>query len=247
MTMLMIAGVAALVFGQANSGADMLAKHAAALSSAKSLSVTFTVRNFPSAAVEYKLVYSKPGMLRIDTPRGYLITDGETIWEYMADDNSYTEYPGGLEDVMDQVSKNEYLAWASFFIKDQFKGVRDAAVGKMISIKGNKVVEVNYTIDASKSLRGTLLIDLETGIARGAVIKAARSGDSVETVVSAKEIQLGNSPADASVFAFVPPEGAKKVEFSAKELAKWYDSIDEGLKVAKATNRMVFASFGAAW
>ncbi|MBA3727528.1 MAG: hypothetical protein H0W86_14135, partial [Armatimonadetes bacterium] len=46
---------------------------------------------------------------------------------------------------------------------------------------------------------------------------------------------------------FAPPAGSKKIEIAVGDLAKWYDNLDEGLKVATATGRMVFVDFGAEW
>ncbi|MBA2306958.1 hypothetical protein H0W26_02395, partial [Candidatus Dependentiae bacterium] len=78
-------------------------------------------------------------------------------------------------------------------------------------------------------------------------ISAARAGDSDETVVKATELSLNGEPLAESTFAFAPPAGSKKIEIAVGDLAKWYDNLDEGLKVATATGRMVFVDFGAEW
>ena len=245
MSMIAVAGVAALL--AQSSGQDMLAKHVATLSSAKSLTVTYTVQQIPAAPEDYKLVFNKPNMLRIESPSGIIQTDGKTIWEYIKSSNEYTELPGDMKTMMGYVNKPEVYAWAAFFMPDQFKGVKDASTGKKMTMKGASVTEVNFTISSMKNLTGTLYFDPVLGAARGASMKASRGGDSVETLLKARDIQISDKDADTGLFTFSAPAGAKKVEVSAGDLAKWYHDLDEGMKVAKATNRMVFLDFGAVW
>jgi thiol-disulfide isomerase/thioredoxin len=240
MSMFAIASFALLA--QTGQGQDMLAKHVAALSAAGSLSVTFSVERLPAAAQEYKLVFSRPNSLRVETPAGLLITDGKTVWEYTKATNEYTEFSGDMKSVLDTVGKDEFFAWAAFFMPDQFKSVSGAAVGKKLSMKGTPVTEVKFTVGGQKGKVGTLYFDSTVGLARGASVKT----DTYEVVTKAKDIQVSDS-ADASLFAFKAPAGAKKVEIAAGDLAKWYHSLDEGLKVAKATGRMVFLDFNATW
>ncbi|MCH8274384.1 MAG: hypothetical protein IH851_06315 [Armatimonadetes bacterium] len=248
MSISLVVGVAAALFvPQANGGSDLLAKHVAALQTAKSLDVTFTVRVLPAAGAEYRLQFSRPAMLRIDRPDGFLLTDGSTVWTYWSESNSYNQRPGGIKDLLDELKDDSLAAWAAFFLPDQFKKVEDVQAGSKISMLGNPVIPVTFTIDKRASLTGTLYIDPKSGIARGASIKAARGGDSVEQLIMAKQISVGTTPLSASAFNFTAPAGAEEVEYSAAELAKWYEDLDEALKVAQATNRMLYVEFGAVW
>lgn len=242
-----IVALAAVTLLQVNAGPGLLAKHAASLANAKSMTVDFTVERLPAAPESYHLVYSKPNSFRIEYPGGMMMTDGTTLWEYDKAKNEYLEGPGDLASLSKKLQSNEYYAWAAFFFPDQLKGVKDATAGRKISMKGVPVTTVNFTIDATRSLTATFYVDEKLGVARGASIKAARGGDSVETLVKAQNLTLSDTAAEASLFAFVPPGGSKKVEIAAGDLAKWYEDLDEGLKVAKATNRMVFVDFGAEW
>jgi outer membrane lipoprotein-sorting protein len=242
-----IVALAAVAFLQVNAGPGLLAKHTASLSNAQSLTVDFTVERLPAAPENYRLVYSKPNMLRIEYPGGMMMTDGTKLWEYDKAKNEYLEGPGDLASLSKKISSNEYYAWAAFFFPDQLKGVKDANAGKKITMKGSPVVPVDFTIDSTKSLTATFYIDEKLGAARAASVKAARGGDKVETLVKATNIEINDKPADTSLFAFSPPAGAKKVEIAAGDLEKWYEDLSEGLKVAKATNRMVFVDFGAVW
>jgi outer membrane lipoprotein-sorting protein len=244
MSILVLAVATAL---QIDAGPGLLAKHVTSLSSAQSLTVDFTVERLPAAPENYRLVYSKPNLLRIDYPGGLMMTDGKTLWEYDKAKNEYLEGPGDLASLSKKISSNEYYAWAAFFFPDQLKGVKDANAGKKISMKGSPVVPVDFTIDAMKSLTATFYIDEKLGAARAASVKAARGSDKVETLVKATNIEISDKPAETSLFTFAPPSGAKKVEIAAGDLEKWYEDLDEGLKVAKATNRMVFVDFGAVW
>ena len=65
-----IVALADVTLVQVNAGPGLLAKHAATLGNAKSLTVDFTVERLPAAPENYRLVYSKPNMLRIEYPGG---------------------------------------------------------------------------------------------------------------------------------------------------------------------------------
>lgn len=246
MSILAMAGVAALL-ANASSGGDLLAKHSDTLKKAESLSVVFTVEEIPAAPVQYRLVYSKPNMLRYETPTTITITDGKTLWEYSKKNNEYTERPGDMKEMLKQIQSNEFVAWAAFFIPEQLAKVKDANVSKKMSMKGNPVTQVDFTLDSSKSKVASFYIDDKLGVARGASVRAARGGMSTETIVKANEIVISDKPADTDLFAFEAPAGAKKVEIAAADMTKWYHNLEEGLKVAKATNRMVFIDFNASW
>jgi thiol-disulfide isomerase/thioredoxin len=135
------------------------------------------------------------------------------------------------------------MAWAAFFFADHLKGVKDATVGRKVSMGGNQVTAVNFTVDPIKNLTGTLYVDEKLGVARGASVK----GSAGEVLVKSSSLELSDKTADVSMFAFSPPAGSKKVEIVAGDLTKWYTSIEEGLKVAKATRRLAFVDFTATW
>lgn len=241
-----LASTLLLAVGQAD-GAGLIAKHEQALREAKSLTVTFTVQHLPAAPEEVTLTFSRPGLIRIESPSILRMTDGNKVWEYDKKSNSYTEFEGGLEEAMDWLKADDVYAWAAFFTKDQFSKVTNVKSGNPRMILGHRVVPVEFTIDARSSKTGTLYIDQALGVARGASIKAARSGDSSELIVLAKDISLGTDALGASDFKFAEPAGAKKVEVSARDMGKWYTDLSEALKIAKASNRLVFIDIGTEW
>jgi outer membrane lipoprotein-sorting protein len=241
-----VASALLLAVGQAD-GTALIAKHEQALRDAKSLKVTFTVQHLPAAPEEVTLTFSRPSLIRIESPSVLRMTDGNKVWEYDKKSNSYTEFDGGLQEAMDWLTADDVYAWAAFFIKDQFAKVSNVRVGSPRVILGNRVTPVEFTIDARSSKTGTLYVDQALGIARGASFKAARSGDSSELIVLAKEISVGTEALSAADFKFVEPAGAKKVEVSARDMGKWYTDLSEALKVAKATNRLVFIDIGTEW
>jgi outer membrane lipoprotein-sorting protein len=237
----MLAGIA---LASTNQGGDILANHAAKLSAAKSLSVTFTVEHIPAAPVTYKLAYAKPDKIRLEYPGGMIVSDGKTTVEYTTSSNEYVESEAG-KDTMSKVLDPDVAAWAAFFMPDQLKGVKDSKVVRKLSMKGNAVTQIDFTLNAGKNQTATFYVDDKLGIARGAAIKASKSGMSTEVVVKASDIAIDS--VDDSLFAFSAPAGAKKVEIAVGDLSKWYYNLEEGLKVAKATNRMVFLDFNATW
>lgn len=228
---------------QANAGPGLIAKHTTSLSNAQSMTVEFTVERLPAAPENYRLVYSKPNQLRIEYPGGMMMTDGSTLWEYTKKTNEYLEGPGDLASMAAKVKSNEYTAWAAFFFPDQLKGVKDATAGKPISMKGSPVTPVNFTFDSTKGTTATFYIDEKMGVAKAASVKTPRG----ETLVKASSIELSDKAAETSLFAFSPPAGSKKVEIVAGDLTKWYENLEEGLKVAKATRRLAFVDFTATW
>jgi thiol:disulfide interchange protein len=112
-------------------------------------------------------------------------------------------------------------------------------------MKGTPVTEVKIAGQYGETV---VFMDTKENVARGAEFKFAKNGITATTLVIASELKIGSEASDAGVFALETlPADAKKVEFSAADLTKWYYNLDEGLKVAKATNRMVFLDFNASW
>jgi thiol-disulfide isomerase/thioredoxin len=245
--MSMFLAASTLLLTQAGGGQEMLAKHVSTLSAAKSLTVTYSVEHIPAAAEDYKLVLSRPGMVYFESPQTLIVGDGKNVWEYNKLSNEYIESQGSLKEALTKIGGDETYAWAAFFLPDQFKGLKDVTVGKKIRMKGTEVTEVKFTIDSSKNKTAIIYFDPTLGAARGSALRAARTGDPVETLVKAKDIQISGAEADAATFAFSAPKGAKKVEITSADLTRWYHDLEEGMKVAKATNRMVFVDFNATW
>lgn len=245
---ILLSAVLAMSVGaaQAKSGQTILNEHVSALQQAKSLSVKFTVQKLPAAAQEYQLDFSKPGMLRLTTPEGVIVTDGKTVWEYDKKSNEYLESPGGVNAV-NKLMQEPFFAWTAFFYPEQFKGVRTITVGNRQTVKGVQVQPISFNPGGDPTILATLLIDESNKIARGATFKVTKGAQTSETLVLASEVNISDVSLENGIFAFSPPAGAKKVEFSSKDLEKWYHDLDEAISVAKATDRMIFLDVYAEW
>lgn len=193
------------------SGLDpILASHESKLTSANSLTAKFTVQKLPGAPVEYSLTYSKPNMLRVDSPDGFTLTDGKTLWVYDKAKNSYTEAAADEKTALNQSGAIAVYAWSSFFNKEALKEAKGAKAGAKRNIKGNVVNEITFTTNEGKQTV-TMYIDAKLGIARGASVRVGE----VETIVLASELTMGTTALDAAKFAFTPPTGSTKVEAPA--------------------------------
>jgi outer membrane lipoprotein-sorting protein len=214
-----VAGFA--LMGQASVAKGLFTTHANALKDAKSLQVTYTARQASSPSVEYKLAYSKPDMFRIDSPTGFVMTDGKTVWEYNKADNTYSEAPGGQEVLLARVQQDDVYAWSAFFLADPLKPLRNLNSGTKRVIKANAVTEVTFGIGESGKKTATLFLDNKLGIARGMTVRNETDGGPVELLVLATDIKLNVEPLPASEFTFVAPAGAKKAEKPKEAPATW--------------------------
>jgi outer membrane lipoprotein-sorting protein len=196
-------GVAA-IFGQGTLP-SLLTRHCQTLQEAGSLTASVTVQPSGGAPESYRLTYSKPNLLKIETPSGYLLSDGQNVYEYTKSSNSYSSSPA--ESLAKTAEREEVFAWAAFFAKEPLKAFRSAHVGAKRTLKGNAVTELMATLGGNREGEVTLFIDDKLGIARGFMLK---EGEKRWTVL-ASEIQIGSAKA-ASEFAFAPPEGVKKAE-----------------------------------
>jgi thiol-disulfide isomerase/thioredoxin len=242
MSLFVTAGVIVSVLAQGNSGATLLADHVSNLQKAQSLKVAFTVQSLPAAAEKYSLEFSKPGMLRVETPSSIYISDGKLVTEYVKSRNEYTQVDGGLAEVGKMLKGDEFSVWAAFFFPEQFKDAK-STVGAKITMNGTAVTPVTVNFGDKTA---TVYVDPKLGIARGAAFKTTKNGASAELLVRSTEITVGGAPSASEVFAFSPPVNAKKVEYSG-DPTKWYYDLEEGMKVAKATGKMIFLDFNATW
>lgn len=226
------------------SGTDVLGKHASTLNAAQTFKATFTVQNFPAAPVEYKVEFSKPGMLRIETPATIYLSDGQTYAEYDKARNEYVVQKGDAKALLQSIKSDEFVVWAAFFLPDQFKSVKSATIGQRLNMRGSTVTPVQFAYNGKDV---TLFIDPTTGIARGGEFKVTKDGINLRTLVLASSFELGAETSVENFSIHSLPADAKKVEISASAMGKWYYNLEEGFKVAKATGRMVFLDFNASW
>lgn len=238
-----LSGIMVALLAQ-GSGTDALAKHASTLNAAQTFKATFTVQNFPAAAVEYKVEFSKPGMLRIETPSTIYLSDGKTYAEYDKARNEYVVREGDAKKLLQSMNSSVFAVWAAFFLPDQFKAVKSATTGQKLNMKGTAVTPVRFSAEGKDI---TFFIDPASGIARGGEFKTSKAGAEARTLVVASALEIGGEASLETFSINSLPADAKKVEVSAADMGKWYYNLEEGLKVAKATGRMVFLDFNATW
>lgn len=183
-----------------------LASNAKTLLEGGALTAAFTVTPIGGASAAYTLKYSKPNLLRIDSPDGFVQSDGKDVYIYTKASNDFTVTPLSDAGLLGITGADEVWGWLAFFAKEPFKGFKTVQVGGKRTIKGNPVSEFPVTL--AGDVTGTIYVDAKLGIVRGFAIKNSKK----DLLVMATEIEVGKDPADPAAFAFVAPQGAKKAE-----------------------------------
>lgn len=196
----------------------LLEKSASTLHDAKTLTMTYTVRPVSGSPIEYKLSYSRDGMVRIESPTEYTIATGTTIYTYTRAGNSYTETKEDDKSLGAVVASDEVYPWAAFFLKEPLKGVLNAKTGSKRNLKGRPVTEVTFDLKGEGNKSGTIFIDDQTHIPMGMSLKRMKGNTAEEILVLATDVKL-DAPVSEDLFAFRAPSGAKKVEASAQTTA----------------------------
>jgi len=189
--------------------------HIAALQSAQSLTITFSVTRLPAAPEEYTLSYSKPNKLRIESPSKLIISDGTKLYVLDKSSNTYTEATANLL----ASAGDEVFAWAAFFDPKSFANALKVESGAKRKIKGKSVTEVILRMPGDRV--ATLYVDDKTGVARGGSMKSPAGDHSDEVLALSETMMLGKEPLTDSEFAFTPPAGAKLQEAPKVELVRY--------------------------
>lgn len=178
---------------------------AKALQDAATFQATFTVTPSGGANRAYKLSYAKPNFFKIESPEGFVLSDGKDLYDYKKATNEFTVTP--LSDALVRSTSGalEFWGWASFFTKDPFKDVRAQASGHR-KIKDNEVDVVSATFGVGGE--ATIFVDSKLGLVRGFMAKNKEK----DLLVMASELKVGAEAPAAGAFAFAAPEGAKKAE-----------------------------------
>lgn len=191
---------------------SLLKSHTDALQKAPSISITFTVNRLGSEIQDEKLVISKPGLVRWETPAKIVIANGTTISEVDRKSNSYTETDQTPESLKAVFGDDVIWAWSALVDAQFTKPITDAKTGASRNVKGAAVKELTT---ARKDRLVTLYIDNKLGFARGVTFESESGGQKVTNVVLASEIEVGKEPLMANSTAFTLPAGAKKMEKAA--------------------------------
>lgn len=243
---LIAAGLAAIAV--AASTGDLSPKmraHAEALASAPGLHAKFNVVAVGGASADYEVQFAKPDKARISTPAKLVVADGTTLTTYDRAGNSYTRQKQSPELLMAEFASPELGMWLTFFDPkacDRLAATKDLGKKKL---RGMQLDAVDVVVDPKGETTASLYLDPADSMPRVAEIHRSTGTGKVSHVVSVTEISL-DAPA-AEVFAFTPPAGAKEVDLSAMKAGEWLHNLDEALKLAKASGKLVLVDFMAEW
>lgn len=194
--------------------------HSEKLLGGKSLTVKYTLQEIGGSPIEKTAILGKPNRLRIESASQLTISDGKTLRILNKKSNEYLEMPAPNEP--DKSMQNDTWLWTAFFNPKFGDSIGNSKAGKVRKIKGVSVREVEVTLAKNPGTTATLLIDDSLGIARGMIWRET-APKAFEMVIFADEIVLDKEP-DEKLFAFVPPDGAKKVDAgtsSAPDTPTW--------------------------
>ncbi len=191
----------------------LLQLHLKTLREAQSLTGTINVTAIGEAPTEYRISYQKPNLLKIAGPEGYTVTDGKTVYTYSSKDKTYSEKPA-TKDALQAILRKDLYAWSAFFFLADKDFAKSGKLGATRNMKGNVVTEITVTAPEEGFGQATLYMDEKLGFARGFTLKTTQK----EYLSVATELKVSTDPLPAEAFAFMAPEGAKKVEADAKPL-----------------------------
>lgn len=176
------------------------------LQAAKELQVSYTVQVVGGAAEDYTIHFAKPDEFVIETPTGFIQSDGKLIHTYTKKSNTYTETVATPEAVAAIWAKPEVWGWAGFFDAKYADKIATSKADEAKSIKGMTLTPVNASGENLPAI--TFYIDASTSTIQGYLRKDKDSS----TIVMASKVETSDTAPDATMFAFVAPADSKKVE-----------------------------------
>lgn len=190
----------------------VLKGHVDKLKGAPSLTVTFTVNRIGSELEDQKLVLSKSGLLRWETPNTITIVNGGQIMKIDRKANTYYEEPADAKNLAELFNNDAIWAWSAVIDPSFMKPITDAKTGASRKVKGVAVKEVNVARGAKIV---TLLVDDQLGFARGTTLTEEKGGQKNTVLIVASDIQVGKDAIAATDKSFMAPAGSTKVEKAA--------------------------------
>lgn len=238
-----VVAVACLAVGIAQSSTPaLLAGFQNKMNEAQSLKVEFTLTPIGGTPAVYTAEFAKPNKLRVDGPTELIVADGTTISRFNKTDKTWFADPQTPELLAEVMAAEGLSIWAPFFDKNALNQAV-ARSGQTRNRRGMTLREVEAQFGGG--LRTVNYWFSEDNLARQAEIRF-RDRPNERLVFDVRSIAVGQ-PTTANAFAFRAPEGARELSLEERTAAKWYDSIEEALTVARRTNRMVLVHFTATW
>lgn len=237
-----IAAIAGVVFAQSkNLGA--ISTYVEKASSAKSLRAEFTVTQIGSTSDSYTLQFSKPNLFKIDGPGKTIVGDGSQVTTYDKAAKTYFKSPQTAESLNAVLSSDEVSLFAPFFNIKAYDNIK--VVGSSTKKRAGVEMQVVETkVDATGKKGATFFVD-PSGVAKQ--LEFNYTDNNSRILVSAKTMEFGGTTEEASLYAFKAPSGSRELSMEEMNSDKWYTDLDEALKAAKSSNRLVLLDVYAVW
>jgi hypothetical protein len=174
------------------------------LKNAQQLQVVYTAQVVGEAPGDYKISFAKPNWFKIEMPDETIVGDGKHIYDYKSKDKSYTEVEMSDDELAKVWQRPEVWGWSPFF-DEKFGAEVSTKAGAQRSVKGKTVVVVDGGKDALGEF--SFFVDPATKQITG----YSKKVDDSNLLVLASEITISDKPADAAMYAFVPPDGAHQM------------------------------------
>lgn len=212
------------------------------LSGAKSIKAEYTVNVIGGATRSYNVELSKPNMARIDKPNELVIADGKNILTYDKKAKTYFKRPQTEAEFNGMFREDELSIFAPFFNAKSYAGIKTSDGGSK-SRKGMQLRVINGTMDKGRKTANFYIDD--TNIARQ--IELVYLDSNVRWLIDTKNVTIGTGEMDANLFAFKAPEGSRELSADEMNTGKWFHNLDEAMKIAKATGKVVLVDFYTTW
>lgn len=229
--------------GAQETGLRLVQGHGEALRKAESLRVVFTLQAVGGAPSRFEIEMAKPNRLRLQTPERLVVADGEKITVFDRQSKQFFRKPQNEEAFREILQREEVMWWGPFFDESVLGKFDRARVVGERTRRGIalRAVETSRSGSAETS---TLYIAPSDGVLRQAEFRSKESP--VVTILDVQELAL-NPELGGEVFAFQPPPGAEEVDEAVLQGFRWLTDLDEALKLAKTTNRLVMVDFYTDW
>ncbi len=176
------------------------------LGSAKSFHAHYTFSVNSVSQGQYDLSMSRDNRFRLDYPGGFVLSDGQNVYEYTKATNSYTRTAFDNSGLSSFLKRPEVFPWRPFFDTSPEKRIQSAQMGGHETVNGKDVQDVAMVVGKAQH-SATLYIDPSTGVAWGARLES----DKVY-VEQADQLTLSDQPDSADKYAFVAPDGALEAQ-----------------------------------
>jgi len=236
----LVAALAAVAVAQTTSG-NLLSDFGKTLNDAKTVTSTFTAQTIGSGADDYSIALKKPNLARIDTPKELIVADGKTVTVLNKAENTYFKHAQAEGEEVGLIASDELRLFAGFFKADAYNGARTKPLGKR-AVNGSAM----NVVEATAPHRVDTYFLAEDKVARKRTTDLTGPTGTTTSILSTKSVELNVDLPDAT-FQFTAPAGARELTQDEINSGKWYTSLTEAMKVAKASNKRIFIDFMATW